>query len=72
MVEPSVVNTVSNVSVSVEKFSLADELVVIRSFLQEEKRNAALNIKNSIGLSFFIVRKNGKDHFLLGLLRRLV
>src|SRR5690242_15602445 len=37
VVEPRVVKTVSNVSVSVEKESLSAGLVVIKSFLQEER-----------------------------------
>ena len=41
--EPSVVNTVSKVSVSVEKESFSEGSVSMMSFLQEEKKNNPIN-----------------------------
>jgi hypothetical protein len=54
VVDPRVVNTVSNVSVSVEKLSFAEELVVITSFLQEVKMLAETKQTISKPKQYFI------------------
>ena len=67
VVDPRVVKTVSKVRVSVEKASLSDGLVVILSFLQEEKMSTERQRQVTTEIKRRMVVMNGKDHFLLRL-----